>query len=45
MEWILKEDIYINSKDLVHLALDRDYCRAVVNVALNPRVTQVMELV
>ena len=35
----------INTRNWVDLAEDRDYLRALVNVALNLRVSQVMEFV
>ena len=39
------KEIGINSKNWVDLVQDRDYWRALVNTALNLRVSQTMELV
>ena len=39
------EEIGINAGNLIDSAQDRDYCRALVNAALNLRVAYAMELV
>jgi hypothetical protein len=39
------KEIGIDTRNWVDSAQNRDYCRTIVNVALNLRVTQAMELV
>jgi hypothetical protein len=39
------KEIGINTRDWVNSAKDRDYCRALLNAALNLRIPETMEFI